>query len=66
MSVTLQLNGLHCQHCVKSVESALKALPTVSNVQIDLATQQAVVESQETTEILIEVIENIGFDAKQV
>lgn len=64
-TITLQLDGLHCQHCVKSVENALKTLPTVANVQIDLSTQLAVIESQESMQTLIETIENIGFDVIQ-
>ncbi|HJF15513.1 MAG TPA: heavy-metal-associated domain-containing protein [Enteractinococcus helveticum] len=33
---TLKLEGLTCQHCVGSVTSELKALPGVTDVQIDL------------------------------
>lgn len=63
MKRTLQLSGLHCGHCVKSVEKALSELPTVINVQVDLPSQQAVIESEEFPEVLIKTIENIGFDA---
>lgn len=66
MNVTLQLDGLHCGNCVKSVENALKALPTVRNVQVDLASQKVVVESDETAQTLIETIKNIGFDAELI
>ena len=64
-TTTLQLSGLHCGHCVKSVEQALKALPTVQTVSVDLTTQKAVIESEESTQHLIDTIENIGFDAEQ-
>ncbi|AHG86798.1 Cation transport ATPase [Bibersteinia trehalosi USDA-ARS-USMARC-190] len=65
-TITLQLEGLHCGHCVRSVENALSALATVRAVKVDLATQTAVVESDETLTILIEAIVEIGFDAKEV
>ncbi|QLB21139.1 hypothetical protein A6B43_06195 [Vespertiliibacter pulmonis] len=63
MKITLQLAGLHCGHCVKSVENALNNLPNVSSVQLDLATQIAVVEGTELPNTLIETIEGLGFDA---
>ncbi|WP_373818732.1 heavy-metal-associated domain-containing protein, partial [Glaesserella sp.] len=46
-TITLQLDGLHCGHCVKSVDNALRGLPTVRKVSIDLASQTAVIESDE-------------------
>lgn len=61
---TLKLDGLHCGNCVKSVEKALKDLPSVADVKIDLATQMAEINSQESVQTLIETIENIGFDAE--
>lgn len=64
MKTTLKLNGLHCGNCVKSVENALKTLPTVRDVQINLASQMAQIDSDETAQTLIETIENIGFDAE--
>ncbi|OOH88934.1 hypothetical protein BMT54_07995 [Pasteurellaceae bacterium 15-036681] len=63
-TTTLQLDGLHCGNCVKSVEKALSALPTVTSVQIDLATQKAVIESEENEQTLIDTIFDIGFEVK--
>lgn len=65
-TTTLQLDGLHCGHCVKSVEKALAELASVRDVKVDLASQTAVVDSDETTEALINAIIEIGFDAKVV
>lgn len=62
--VILQLEGLHCGHCVKSVEQALSALATVRDVKVDLATQTAVIESDESLEKLVDTIFEIGFEAK--
>lgn len=64
-TITLKLDGLHCGHCVKSVENALKALPTVISVQVDLATQTAVVESAESIQTLVDTIFDLGFEAKE-
>lgn len=63
MKTTLQLSGLHCGNCVKSVENALNVLPTVMNVQIELATQIAVIEGDIAPQLLNDEIENLGFEA---
>jgi len=36
---TFAVDGLHCQSCVKTVGEALTALPAVSAVDIDLASE---------------------------
>ena len=64
-TITLQLDGLHCGNCVKSVDKALRELPTVSDVKIDLATQIATIESEEQAKALIDAIVDIGFEAKE-
>ncbi|WP_241482341.1 heavy-metal-associated domain-containing protein [Muribacter muris] len=64
VTTTLKLGGLHCQHCVKSVENALNQLPTVRRVSVDLAAQTAVIESEEEAQTLIDTVIDIGFDAK--
>lgn len=65
-TITLQLDGLHCGNCVKSVDKALRELPTVSDVKIDLTTQMATIESEEQAKTLIDAIVDIGFEAKEV
>ncbi|MDO9949694.1 heavy metal-associated domain-containing protein [Glaesserella parasuis] len=64
-TITLQLDGLHCGNCVKSVDKALRELPTVSDVKIDLSTQIATIESEEQAKTLIDAIVDIGFEAKE-
>ena len=41
---TLKIVGMHCAGCAGSVEKALKGLPGVSAVTVNLAAGQAVVE----------------------
>ena len=40
-SVTFQVEGMSCQHCVGKVESGLKALDGVSSVKVDLEAKEA-------------------------
>ena len=35
--VTLKVNGMSCEHCVKAVTGAVEALPGAGGVKVDLA-----------------------------
>jgi copper ion binding protein len=47
MKTTLQIEGMSCDHCVKHVTEALKALPGVTSAVVSLKEKSAVVEHQE-------------------
>lgn len=64
MTITLQLDGLHCGNCVKSVEKALNEVEGVSQATVTLETQIAVVEGSANADALIAAVEDIGFEAK--
>ena len=42
--VTLQIEGMSCQHCVQTVTEALKSLAGVKSVKVNLGQDQAVVK----------------------
>jgi copper chaperone len=61
--VILQVNGMSCQHCVKSVEGALKEIGVSGRV--DLKANSVSVEYDETKvslEAVKEAIEEQGYD----
>lgn len=61
--VTLQVNGMSCQHCVNSIEKALKEVGASGNV--DLKNNSVIVEFDEgkvTLEAVKEAIEEQGYD----
>lgn len=64
MTIKLELDGLHCGNCVKSVEKALNNVAGVTHVVVSLEPQQAIVEGSATATALIEAVEDIGFEAK--
>lgn len=64
MTITLQLDGLHCGNCVKSVEKALNGVAGVNQVSVTLEPPIAVVEGSAEVQALIEAVEDIGFDAE--
>ncbi|TCZ77846.1 copper chaperone [Paenibacillus albiflavus] len=62
-TVTLNVEGMSCGHCVNSVEGAMKQLGATG--QVDLANKQVTVtydESQITLDAVKEAIEDQGYD----
>ncbi|MEM1098623.1 MAG: SO_0444 family Cu/Zn efflux transporter [Planctomycetota bacterium] len=58
----LPVEGMNCSHCVGSVESALKAVPGVSAVRVDLPNQRATVSGLTLNrEALVAAVIGAGF-----
>ncbi|MBB3111791.1 copper chaperone [Paenibacillus phyllosphaerae] len=63
MKTTLNVQGMSCQHCVNSIEGALKTKGVTAKV--DLAANQVTVEFDEnkiSVAIVKETIEEQGYD----
>ena len=43
-SISLQVEGMSCQHCVAKVESGVKSLEGVNSVKVDLEAKEAKVQ----------------------
>ena len=64
MITTLAINGMTCNGCVKHVDQALKAVPGVQAVEVNLVEQRAkVVHDQERAPLplLIAAVEGAGY-----
>lgn len=62
--VTLEVKGMTCNHCVKSVENAVSSLEGVTQVQVTLTEGKVEVDvNNETTtaDVIAECIEEQGF-----
>ncbi|MNC71332.1 Copper chaperone CopZ [compost metagenome] len=62
-SVTLNVEGMSCNHCVKSVEGAVSGLG--AQAKVDLANKKVEVEYDDaklTVEAIKEAIEDQGYD----
>lgn len=62
-SVTLNVEGMSCNHCVKSVEGAISGLG--AEAKVDLANKRVEVsydEAKTTVEAIKEAIEDQGYD----
>ena len=63
--VTLDVKGMSCGHCVKSVEGSVGVLPGVSKVQVHLSEGKVDVEfnpNEISLEKIKETIDDQGFD----
>ena len=62
----LKINGMSCQHCVKTVKDALTALEGVQRVKVNLRKGEAVVHFNEldiTPVNLKDAVTQAGFEA---
>lgn len=64
-SLVFNLEGLHCQSCVGTVEKALSAVGGVTSATVDLGSNQATVEGQGLDpSTLQQAVEQSGYKAQ--
>lgn len=62
-TVTYLVEGMTCDHCVKSVTSELSGVAGVSDVSVDLGTKRAVVTGENLDDAaLVAAIDEAGYD----
>lgn len=64
-NVTLNVNGMSCGHCVKSIENSVGGLKGVENVSVDLKNAKVNVQFDSNTVTLDKIKETIddqGYD----
>ncbi len=62
MEKTVVIEGMGCQNCVRHVTEALKKVPGVSSVNVDLATGQAAVETDnDDDQALRDAVSSAGY-----
>jgi copper ion binding protein len=66
MKTTLKIEGMSCEHCVKHVTEALKALPGVKSAKVKLREKSAVVDHEEglTLERMKSAVTEAGYEVK--
>jgi copper ion binding protein len=62
-SVMFDVRGMTCDNCVQHVTKAVREVPGVSDVKVDLATNSARVEGDVDETKVIEAIEEEGYEA---
>ncbi|MDR2110493.1 MAG: cation transporter [Spirochaetaceae bacterium] len=61
MTTTLKIEGMSCDHCVKHVTEALKAVAGVSSASVDLKGKTAQVEHGDT--VTLDIIKTAVVEA---
>jgi len=64
--IYLPIEGMTCASCVGRVERALKAVPGVTQANVNLATERATIRGSADTAALIAAIEDVGYEAKAI
>ncbi len=67
MKKTLKIEGMMCMHCVKRVESALKAVEGVERADVNLKKKRADVtlNGDVSDEMLVSVVKEAGYEAQK-
>ena len=65
-SITLQVDGMTCQHCVKRVQKALSGVSGVESAEVSLEKGQAEVKGRNLDlSALTTVVEQAGYKAEK-
>lgn len=66
MTTNLRITGMTCNNCVRHVDQALRAVPGVSAVQVNLQAGSAEVTHDDvaTLEALVHAVESAGYEAR--
>lgn len=62
----IQVSGMSCSGCVKSISNALQAADAKANVSVDLASQKVKIESHLDSQQLTAAIEEAGYGVLQI
>jgi copper chaperone CopZ len=65
-TMVIEIKGMMCMHCVAHVEKALKAVPGVTEVKVDLQAGNATVSGNATAEALTAAITDEGYEVVSV
>ncbi|MDY6065337.1 MAG: heavy-metal-associated domain-containing protein [Finegoldia sp.] len=63
MKKQFKVEEMHCNHCVESIDKALKDVEGIENIDIDLDSKIVSLEGEVDDEKVIESLDEIGFDA---
>ncbi len=67
MKKTIIIEGMSCNHCVMAVKNALSEIEGVSNVEVELDNNKAIVEGKNLLDnTLKEAVEEAGYDVIEI
>lgn len=59
----LNISGMKCDGCVSAVQEALRGVPGVERVDVNLAEKRASVTGEVATEALVQAVKDAGYGA---
>lgn len=62
MMLTLNVSGMACAHCSQSVVAAVKAVPGVADVAVDLSAGKVTVTGETDEAAIRQAIEDAGYE----
>ncbi len=63
MTMTLQVGGMTCEHCVRAVTKALEGVAGVDKVAVNLAGGRARVDGAADGDAVVRALEDQGYEA---
>ncbi|HRI44314.1 MAG TPA: heavy metal-associated domain-containing protein [Fimbriimonadaceae bacterium] len=66
MPITLRIEGMTCENCVRHVRQALESVPGVERALVELDAGRAVVEGTPDPQDLVAAVEEEGYAAELV
>ena len=64
MTTELTVNGMTCGHCEKAVQNALKSVPGVQDVRVNLQDGTATVQGDSDPQALVAAVTEEGYGAQ--
>ena len=61
--IRLNIQGMTCDHCQKTVKEALEGVPGIDKAEVDLDNGSAVAHGAADLQVLIGAVENEGYTA---
>lgn len=66
MKKIINIEGMSCNHCVAHVKEALEGIDGVNIVNVSLEEKNAIVETDINNDILINAVEEEGYDVTSI
>ena len=68
MKKIITIEGMHCEHCKKRVETALNEITGIKNAKVDLKNKTATVNLKEeiSDEIILNSVKELGFEPLKI
>ena len=60
----LKIDGMHCASCQAPIERALKEVPGIAAINVNLADREVYVEGSATDDVLVSAVAEAGYEAK--